>query len=130
MKPDDILTIPGARIQVQIKEDTPQGQYHDSLYFTPEEWEKLEPKDIDEHKRTRVNNWVAFVTEQSSKPPYVPTKAELLENQDRLQEQLDRAADSIIAGTASKVELQAVARKLQETLNKINVAATAKPVGK
>lgn len=128
MKPEDILTVPGARIQVKIEENTPQGAYHDALYYTPEEWAKLTQSEITAAKAARVNNWIAFVAAQSSKPPVVPTKEELLARELEMQDQIERLTDQVIAAKPTAEELIAIKTKLQERLAKLNAVAAV--VGK
>ncbi len=85
----DISKVPGAKVVVQISENTAQGQYNDSLYYTWAEWAKLTQKDLDTAKTARVNAWVAFVVAQSKLPPVVPTRAELEARKAELQKQID-----------------------------------------
>jgi len=66
-------------VQVRFKEKVDvKGQmieYSDALYFLPEDYEKLDQKDIDSLKQGRIDNWKYQI---ENPPPVVePTKAEL-----------------------------------------------------
>lgn len=76
-----------ASIQVKIKEDTPEGQYNDSLYYTLEQWATKTPADIEADKKKRVDNWLNIVRHPA--PVVTPTKAELQAQADELKRQLD-----------------------------------------
>jgi hypothetical protein len=126
----DAIQLKGARLQIQIQEDTPMGAYHDALYFSPDEIEHLDEKAVTDAAKARVDAWVAFVTGQSSKPPYVPTKEELLAQQAEFQKQLDSLVGAVIANRdTAKSELQAISTQLKATAATIDSAASAKTVG-
>ena len=122
MTPEDILTVPGARVSVRIEEKTRLGDYHDTLHFTPAEWAALTQPQITAAIAGRVNNWIAFVEQQSSLPPVVPTKAELLERETQLVEQVEVLTDTIIGRVAefSKGELQNIHGKIKAKLDKLD----------
>jgi hypothetical protein len=50
-----------ASIQVKIKEETPEGEYNDSLYYTLDEWATKTPADIEADKKARVDKWLDTV---------------------------------------------------------------------
>ena len=84
-----------AQIQVKIRENTPQGQYNDSLYYGLEEFANAKIEDIEQAKQTRVNNWIYIVTHPATE--IQPTKAELEEQKSELQKQLDELQRQIDA---------------------------------
>ena len=51
----------GVSVQVKIKEETPEGQYNDSLYYTADDWATKTPADIEVDKKVRVDKWLATV---------------------------------------------------------------------
>lgn len=79
MELSDIANIAGAKIMVRVEENTRQGKYCDAIFYTPEEWAKLSTGDVEKESQDRAEAWASFVETQSSKPPVVPTKAELEE---------------------------------------------------
>lgn len=95
------------KVQVKISMSTSQGQFNDALYFTDAEYAKLTKVDIDKMVQTRADAWVKFVEEQSSKPPYVPTKEELIEQTDRQADEISHTVTQFVAAKPSKVEAQA-----------------------
>jgi hypothetical protein len=76
-----------ASIQVKIKEDTPEGQYNDSLYYTAEQWASKTPADIEADKKARVDKWLSIV--RNPAPALEPTKEELQAQADELKKQAD-----------------------------------------
>jgi len=48
----------GVSIQVRIKEQTSEGEFRDSLYYTPEEWLRITSDDVKKSIQKRVENWV------------------------------------------------------------------------
>jgi hypothetical protein len=115
----DWTKVPGARIQIQIQENTSQGQYNDSLYYTADEWAKLTQRDIDTAKAKRVSDWIAAVVAASKVIPAAPTTADLLVQQDETQKRMDSILLQLSA-TASKTDLQAVADKLKATTDALS----------
>lgn len=80
-------------IQVRFREETPHGQYNDALYFTPEEYDKVEQETIDILKQERIDNWIYAVTHPA---PYVePTLEELKFMEVELTMQLDEIKTKI-----------------------------------
>ena len=77
-----------ASIQVKIKEETPEGQYNDSIYYTLEQWATKTPADIEADKKERVDNWLNIV--RNSAPAIQPTKEELEAQANELKRQLDQ----------------------------------------
>lgn len=51
----------GVFIQVRIKEQTSEGEFKDSLYYTPEEWLRIAPDDVRKSIQKRVENWVTSI---------------------------------------------------------------------
>jgi GTPase Era involved in 16S rRNA processing len=64
-----------ASIQVKIKEETPEGQYNDSLYYTLDQWASKTPADIEADKKARVDKWLETI--KNPAPAAEPTKEEL-----------------------------------------------------
>jgi hypothetical protein len=48
-------------IQVRIKEKTSEGEFNDSLYYTPEEWQKTTAEDVKKAAQKRADNWVTLI---------------------------------------------------------------------
>lgn len=129
----EAMALKGARIQILIQEDTPMGAYHDALYFQPKEIDALKEEDITAQVQTRVTNWMAFVQEQSSKPPVVPTKEELKESAEVQVAQLEAVTAKFIDSAPSKEEAQKLIDSLQKQLDDLKAATgdvkAAEPVG-
>ena len=86
------------KVQVLVSLNTKHGQFRDCLYFTKAEFDSLGDAAIEALGKFRADNWVAFVDEQSSKPPVAPSKedlqAELVSAEERvvlLQAQIAKA---------------------------------------
>ena len=63
------------KIQLSFSEETKHGHYSDALYFTEEEWAKVDPKELDTIKQARVAKWVDYL--DNPPVPAEPTKEEL-----------------------------------------------------
>jgi hypothetical protein len=76
----------------KIDVDTEIGHYSDCLFYQEVDIADLDDKQIDEmaakETQARVDNWVAFVQEQSSKEPVPPSKDDLDQQALQLQDQL------------------------------------------
>ncbi len=57
----DTKGIDDVRVQVLIKEP----DFHDAIYYTPEEWQLINPQDIEAEENRRIENHEALVREQS-----------------------------------------------------------------
>jgi hypothetical protein len=123
----EAIKLKGARIQILISEDTPQGKFNDALYYGENELSKLDEKAVKAAVQTRVNNWVAFVTEQSSKPPIKPSVEQLQEQADQIKEQWTRMVTQL-AEVGSKEDVQAVKNKLDEAVVETVSAIDATPI--
>ena len=77
-----------ASIQVKIKEETSEGQYNDSIYYTLEQWATKTPDDIEADKKERVDNWLNIV--RNPAPTIQPTKEELEAQANELKRQLEQ----------------------------------------
>lgn len=75
-------------IKVEFTEDVDGLTYTDSLYFTPEEYETMSEKQLDAKKQERVDNYRTFITEAKSRIPVEPTKEELEQQKQMLQDQV------------------------------------------
>ncbi len=113
--------------QVRIQEDTELGQYNDALYYTPDEWLTVKQEDIDTAVKERVQNWVAFVKEQSSKPPVPPLPADLKEQAEQLKLQWAQMVTQL-ATVGTKADLELVQDKLDEAVVVTATAVDAKPI--
>jgi hypothetical protein len=79
---DVTITLPaGTPVCLPYKMVTSHGEFSDSICDSASVIAKLLslPDGLLSIKTSRAQNWIAFVIEQSSKPPIVPTKAELQE---------------------------------------------------
>lgn len=72
--PDEVAKInvdygegPKEKIQINFTWEQDGIKYSDALYFTPEEYAKLSPADIEKMEKERFDNWVKLVNEQSKK---------------------------------------------------------------
>lgn len=93
--------IPDIQIQVRINEDTPIGRFNDCLYFSPSEFSRLTQEQLDVAIVSRVGNWVARVTAQSSEPAVEPTVVELQREKTALERRLAEVSarlDKILLG--------------------------------
>ena len=87
MKPEDLATVKGARIQVIIQEDTRIGQFNSALYYSFRELDTMTAEDIEAERTKRTNGWVTFVETESAKVPVEPTKEELEERKVQMIQQ-------------------------------------------
>lgn len=83
------LNQPNVFIQVRVKEDTSEGTYQDSLYFSPSEFEAMTDKDVDSAIQSRVDAWVASVQAANVRITPEPTEEELVEMKEQLERQLE-----------------------------------------
>ena len=74
-------------IQIRIRENTEVGQFSDALYFTEDEFNNLDPKDLELMVQERVNNWITAINTPSI--PIEVTKEQLQEQAIELQRQLE-----------------------------------------
>lgn len=83
------------RIQILIKEDTKFGKLNDALYFSEEEYAKLDEKDIQIAVDERVQNYEANQQAIKDTPPVEPTEAELIAIKESLALEKDRVVLAI-----------------------------------
>jgi hypothetical protein len=78
------------KVQVVFTEKTSRGEFTDALYFTQEDFAKLDPDELKKRKQERVDNWI-YILENPVELP-TPTvedyTAELVEIE-RQKVQLD-----------------------------------------
>jgi len=48
-------------VQVRIKEQTSQGEFNDSLYYTTEEWANITQENVQRAAQQRVDSWVNLI---------------------------------------------------------------------
>lgn len=75
------------KIQVLVKAQTEKGEYCDALYFTPIEYDALEPSEIEALAEERVTAWVETV--RNPPPVSEPTKEELEAQEAELAQQIE-----------------------------------------
>jgi hypothetical protein len=73
-------------IQVRFTEDTPYGEYSDSIYFTQDEYNSIKQDGIDKIKQDRVGAWIERI--KNPPTPIEPTKKQLEEEQVVIEEQI------------------------------------------
>ena len=83
------LTQKDVFVQVRIREETSEGQFNDSLYFTLAQFSALSDANLQVKKQERVNNWVNLVKESKTAIPIEPTKEELAAQKERLLTELN-----------------------------------------
>jgi len=66
------------RVQITFTEQTEHGEFRDALYYTPEAYDKLDPKDLTAMKQERIDNWIYGIEHPA--PMIEPTK-EMLEQE-------------------------------------------------
>jgi hypothetical protein len=77
------------KIMIGIQEQTSEGNFNDTLYYSFDDWNKKTADDIKADKQKRVDNWL-YVLKNPVPIPYIePTKADLQAEADTLQQQLD-----------------------------------------
>lgn len=99
------LNQPNIYIQYRIKEQTKHGEFNDAIYFTQEEFELLNQKDLESEVSTRINTWVNFVDEQSKMSSIEPTKEVLELMKSELQKKLDSVEEKLSVIEVSEAEL-------------------------
>lgn len=114
-------------IQVRISENTEIGQFNDAIYYTEDEFNKLSEDDINVSIKERVDNWVAFVKEQSSKEPVPPTVEDLQQQADAIKEQWNRMIAQL-AEVGSQEDVQAAADLLNDVVATTDAAVQATPI--
>ena len=112
--------------QVRIQEETELGQFNDAVYYTPDEWLTVKQEDIDLAVKERVDNWIAFVKEQSSKPPVLPTVTDIMEQAEALKAQWSQMMTAL-STVGTKADLEAVQDKLDEAVADTATVVDAKP---
>lgn len=123
----DFTKIPNAHIAVDVV-DAP-SKFRDTLHIQFAEvagltQEQIEAKVAADGKK-RVDDWKAFVIEQSSKPPVVPTKEEIQADVERQAEQIATSTASLIAAKPDPKELEALIAKLKESLDSLSAVKVA-----
>jgi hypothetical protein len=113
--------------QVRIQEDTELGQFNDALYFTPDEWLTVKQEDIDAAVKTRVESWISFVKEASSKVPDPPKPEDLKDQAEQLKLQWEQMVTAL-ASVGTKADLELIQDKLDEAVATTATAIDAKPI--
>ena len=91
------LLDPNVSVRYIIKSQTKHGMFKDALYFSGDEWEKLEQVDLDKAIQSRIDNWVAF----HDNPP-----AKVEPKEEDLQAEIDYLSERMSAATAAIVAVQ------------------------
>lgn len=60
-----------AMIQIRIKEQTPYGEFNDSLYYTPEQYKIISQEELKKAAQARVATWISAVENPPSILPDV-----------------------------------------------------------
>lgn len=90
------------RIQVQFTRVTDDGiSFTDSLYFTQDEYTKLDPKDLEAQKQARFDNWQEII----KNPPVVEEVP--------IEDQISSIDDQITALTSQKEQLTSQKAQLE-----------------
>lgn len=92
------------RIQILIQEKTDFGEFNDALYFTEEEYAKIEDKQIESLAQERVDSYVASRQEQKDKPPVEPTDEEKLAYKESLISEKARIETELLSVEAKIVK--------------------------
>jgi hypothetical protein len=137
-----------SEVKVKINAPTSQGQFQDAIQaadLTVAERTELArvaqsggtiapaiKASIDAKVKARIDNWKAFVVEQSSKPPVVQTKEELIEQSKSQTDQLSTFVTKFIESKPTKEEAQALVDKLKASMDSLAavsaVAVDEKPI--
>jgi hypothetical protein len=83
------------RIQVLFSEETKHGNYTDALYFTLEEYQNLDKKDLELMKKDRIKNYEKIVADAAKKTPPEPKIEELQATAEGLKQQLENINEKI-----------------------------------
>lgn len=111
-------SVPEARIQVLIKQETPYGNFSDALYFTADEFAALDDTALQAAKQARVDGWVAVVT-ASAPEPVTPTSDALLEEAVELRTRLESIDAVLTLDKDVKVDvLEATAAEMKAEIEK------------
>ena len=61
------LNDPNVRIQYLVAAETSAGSFSSALYFTPDEFSKIEGDEVKKMAQAQVDAWVTFCKEESQK---------------------------------------------------------------
>lgn len=78
-----------SQVVVRINEQTEVGEFHDSLYYTPDEWSRLTQVQLDSQIATRVSNWVSKIQAKKSEPIREITEADLISRKEQLEMEIE-----------------------------------------
>jgi wobble nucleotide-excising tRNase len=92
------------KIQYLIIRETEAGRFQDAIYFTPEEFEKLNEKDLEKLENERVNNFLQAIEEQKNYVPPELTVEELELEKTNKEKELQDIQGRLEDITASKEE--------------------------
>lgn len=67
------------KVMVPIVEKTAEGEFRDCLYFTMDQWLKLNDSDIVDQKNQRKTSWLSFITQAKQPQPVVEPTLEDVE---------------------------------------------------
>jgi hypothetical protein len=117
----------------KVDEDTEQGHFSSVIFYQDIDHIGKTDKEMDElaakESRTLAQNWVKFVTEQSSKPPEKPKVEDLKEQADQLEDQWTRMIAQL-SEVGSKEDIQEIADKLDVAVAETAASVEAKPISK
>ena len=111
------------KIMVPIVEQTSDGEFHDALYFTLEQWNAMTDAQLAAMKHQRVTNWQAFLVE-AKQPQPEPTEDELADAVKAQEEMVVRQAEAL---NATKAQLAVKVTK-RVALEKAAVEKLEQPV--
>lgn len=87
-------------IQKMVVYEVRFPDFHDALRYTEAEAAALSEADVEAAAQKRYDDWVAFVAEQSSKPPVKPTKEELEARKEELVAEVAKVEAQIAEAVA------------------------------
>lgn len=100
-------------IQVRFSKQQDGREFNDCLYFALEEWEKIDPDQVEKLKQERFDNWVAVV----QNPPVIedPKEEELRAYAAELEAKLAEIQNMIAEAAAKEEEARALVSEISLT---------------
>jgi hypothetical protein len=115
----------------RIDEETKVGHLTTCLYYQDPDLAKMTEEEIaalvERDTKARIEGHVAFVTEQSSKPPVKPKAEDLKAQADQLKDQWSRMVAQL-SEVGTKEDIQAVADKLDLAVAETAASVEATPI--
>lgn len=96
-------------VKYTVRDQATGREFTDAIYYTPEQYLKVTPEDIEAEQQRRYANWVAVITA----PPVEPTAEQKAEHVEMLKQQQLAAQDQILRAVSPEDALVIMDRQLE-----------------